>query len=139
MLSLEPVIAARVRDALTPIEPAWTVKGYTTDGGRRDGPQLASVRFLNGNVAASKAGGASVEVGWRVTLSVARGETAAEALDAAVSAVIGTLQNWPPGKVSGRNWERLRLLQVLAPQYAEDALEGVSLTFITSALYEGQR
>jgi len=139
MFLLEPAIVARLRTALTGIDVDWSVMGKTTDDGKRSPSQLASVAFLNGNVADSKGGGVSLETAWRVTLSKRHSEDAAEVLDKAFAAVIGTLHNWPPGEISGRLWERMRLSQVVAPQYAEDALDGVHLVFITAARFAGHR
>jgi len=139
MFLLEPVITQRVRAAIAGLAVEWTVMGKTTDEGRRDAAQLASVAFFNGNVADTKAGGVSLETAWRITLSKRRGADTAEALDGALSAVIAALHDWPPETVSGRQWGRLRLAQVVAPQYPEDALEGVHLVFITSARFNGHR
>ena len=139
MFLLEPLIAGRVRTALAGLDVAWTVMGKTCDDGQRAAPQLASIAFLSGHVADSKAGGVSLETGWRITLSKRRGDDAAAVLDAAFAAVIGALHDWPPGEISGRRWERLRLAQVVAPQHAEDALDGLHLVFVTSARFNGHR
>lgn len=135
MLALEPVIVEQLRSCLA---PAWTVKGYTSDAGRRDAWPLASVSFVDGNVADSKAGAAAVQPAWRVTLVAKRGDEAAALIDAAFAATMAGLHNWTPaGEVGGRRWERLRLLQVMPPQYPEDGLAGIDLTFTTQARYEG--
>lgn len=136
MLALEPVIVAQLRSYLPAV---WKVMGFTSDAGRRDAWPLASVSFVDGNVADSKAGAAAVQPAWRVTLVTKRGDEAALLVDAAFAAVMAGLHNWaPPGEIGGRRWERLRLLQVAPPQYPEDGLVGVDLTFTTQARYDGQ-
>ena len=136
MLALEPVIVEQLRSGLA---AGWKVMGFTSDAGRRDGWPLASVSFVDGNVADSKAGAAAVQAAWRVTLIAKRGDQAAALVDAAFAAVMASLHNWaPPGEIGGRRWERLRLLQVTPPQYPEDGLVGLDLTFTTQARYDGQ-
>lgn len=138
MLLLEKKVVDRVRPALDALGRDWTTMGLNTDPGRRDARPLASVAFFNGNVADSKALAASVEVAYRITVSATRGPDAAGLIDTAVDAVVAAVLGWGPGEVGGRHWDRFRLLQVSAPQYADDALAGVLLTFVTVARFEGQ-
>ena len=135
MLTLEPVICARLREALT---APWTVMGFTADAGRRDGDGIASVLFADANVADPKTSAALVQSGWRVTLVRRRSAAAAVEVDAAFTAVVKALHNWRPGEVAGRRWEPVRLQQVMPPQYAEEGLVGLELTFTTAARYDGQ-
>lgn len=136
MLALEPVIVDQLRAGLP---SGWKVMGFASDAGRRDAWPLASVSFVDGNVADSKAGAAAVQAAWRVTLIAKRGEQAPAQVDAAFAAVMATLHNWaPPGEIGGRRWERMRLLQVTPPQYPEDGLVGLDLSFTTQARYDGQ-
>ncbi|WP_445289670.1 hypothetical protein [Variovorax atrisoli] len=136
MLALEPVIVEQLRSGLA---VGWKVMGLASDAGRRDGWPLASVSFVDGNVADSKTSAAAVQAAWRVTLIAKRGDQAVALVDAAFAAVMASLHNWaPPGEIGGRRWERLRLLQVTPAQYPEDGLVGVDLTFTTQARYDGQ-
>jgi hypothetical protein len=136
MLALEPVIVEQLRSSLA---AGWKVMGFASDSGRRDGWPLASVSFVDGNVADSKAGAAAVQAAWRVTLIAKRGDQAAVLLDAAFADVMASLHNWAlPGEIGGRRWERMRLLQVTPPQYPEDGLVGLDLTFTTQARYDGR-
>lgn len=135
MLALEPLIVERLELGLA---AGWTVKGFTSDAGRRDAWPFASVSFVDGNVADSKQGAVAVQPAWRVTLIAKRGDQAAALIDSAFAAVIGVLHNWAPaGEVGGRRWERLKLLQVMPPQYPDDGLAGIDLTFTTQARYDG--
>jgi hypothetical protein len=135
MLALEPVIVEQLRSGLA---DGWTVMGFAGDAGRRDGWPLASVSFVDGNVADSKAGAAAVQAAWRVTLIAKRGDAAVALVDTAFAAAMAALHNWAPAsEVGGRRWERLRLLQVTPPQYPEDNLVGIDLTFTTQARYDG--
>lgn len=135
MLALEPVIVEQLRSGLA---AGWKVMGFASDAGRRDGWPLASVSFVDGNVSDSKAGAAAVQAAWRVTLIAKRGDAAVALVDAAFAAAMAALHNWAPaGEVGGRRWERLRLLQVTPPQYPEDGLVGIDLTFTTQARYDG--
>lgn len=135
MLALEPVIVSRLREGLP---SGWTVMGISSDDGRRDAWPLASVSFIDGGVADSKAGAAAVQAAWRVQLVAKRSADAAVLVDVAFAACMSTLHGWAPqGQVSGRLWERLKLLQVRAPQYPEDNLVGLEITFTTQARYDG--
>ena len=135
MLALEPVIVEQLRSGLA---AGWKVMGFASDTGRRDAWPLASVSFVDGNVADSKAGAAAVQTAWRVTLIAKRGDQAVALIDGAFAASMSSLHNWQPAdEVGGRRWERLRLLQVMPPQYPEDGLVGVDLTFTTQARYDG--
>lgn len=134
MLSLEAVIATRLRGGLA---PGWTVMGLSTDLGRRDAWPLVSVAFDDGDVPDSKAGAAAVRCAWRVTLVAKRGADVAALVDAAFADCMALLHNWAPGQVAGRLWERMRLVQIQPPQYPEDGLVGFDLTFSTQARYDG--
>lgn len=135
MLALESVIVARLRVVLP---DGWTVMGFTSDKGKREGSLLASVLFVAGNVPDSKAGAANVQPAWRVTLVTRRGDDASTAIDEAFGLSVEALHNWTPGTVSGRTWARMSLVQVAPPQYPEDGLVGIELTFTTSARFDGQ-
>ena len=138
MLQLEPVIVARLEAAL----PAgWVVKGDATGTGDRkpatDGG-LAIVSLAGSAPPTPKGTAAQVAPGWSVVLAGRKGPSAPALIDAAVQAAIGTLHNWMPGEVAGRQWEPFRLAQVSVPLQQDDGITGVELTFTTSGLFKGQ-
>ena len=138
MLALEPVIADRLRLALAPLAAAWQVFGYSTDTGQRDNFPLAGVLFADARVTDSKTGAAEVQPAWRVTLVARKAQDAAQHIDEAFAAAVAHLHNWSPGAVADRRWHPLSLEQVMPPQYPDDGLVGVELTFNTHARYDGQ-
>lgn len=75
---------------------------------------------------------------WQITLVVNRGEDAAEQLDAALEAVIGSLHNWQPGQHGGRGWERLVLSRITEPVFEPSGVFGYEMAFTTAATYHGQ-
>lgn len=75
---------------------------------------------------------------WTVTLVVKRGEAAADQIDAAFAAVVGSLHNWMPGQHGERRWEPLRLGRVTEPLFDNAGLVGCELVFTTGATYMGQ-
>ncbi|MGE4338194.1 MAG: hypothetical protein AB7E55_19780 [Pigmentiphaga sp.] len=138
MLALEPVIADRVREALTPLAATWSVFGYSTSTGDRSSFPLASVMFDAANVADSRSGAVNIAPGWRVTLVTRKSIQASATVDAAFAAVVSALHNWAPGTVSARPWNRLALVAVMAPQYPDDGLVGIEMVFNTHARFDGQ-
>ncbi|MNL22646.1 hypothetical protein D3C87_1440010 [compost metagenome] len=136
MIALEPVIVARLRASLA---GAWAVKGVFFDDGKRSGDLFASVMFADANVPSSEAPGVLVQPLWLVTL-IAKGADAevAEQLDGAFALSVEVLHGWSPGLVSGRRWERLRLVRVKPPPYLDTGLAGIELGFSTSARFDGQ-
>ncbi|CAA2108213.1 hypothetical protein [Variovorax paradoxus] len=136
MFALEPAIVTRLRGELP---QAWAVKGVFTDSGKRDPDLLASVLFIDASVPASDVPGALVRPFWAVTLMAKRSDAEALAhLDGAFALVVEALQGWTPGRVAGRNWERLQLASVKPPPYPENGLVGIELVFSTSARFDGQ-
>lgn len=135
MLALEPVIVARLRQALA---SEWTVFGFTADKGNRDAYPLASVRFLDGSLADSKTSSVAVQPVWRVTLVSRRSDDAATLVDAAFAQCIASLHNWMPGQAGGRGWNRMALVRFSEPQYLDSGLVGVELLFATTAQFKGQ-
>ena len=63
--------------------------------------------------------------------------TAFADLDTAFAAVVASLHNWAPGTHGGRAWQRLQLQQVQR-EATDQGLVAYSLTFKTSARYDGQ-
>jgi hypothetical protein len=137
MLALEPVIVDRLRGAL---DAAWAVKGMTTDAGDRRvtaGP-LASVMFGRATVPDVRGTAVQVQPGWMVLLVARRGPTTAALLDAAVADCVRALHNWSPGEVAGRGWTPLEMASAQAPDYVDDGIVGIELSFNTTAFFEGQ-
>ena len=135
MYSVGNLIKARL-EALTPLA-GWSVRLGTDDGARTAVP-MVDVRLAGLSALPSRNTAVSVQPGWQITLGVRRSATAAEQLDAVFAAVIASLHNWAPGQSAGRGWERLQLSGAVDAVFADEGLCGVTLTFTTSALYEGQ-
>lgn len=138
MFGLESLIVNRAREALTGLSPAWQVYGFSVSTGERASFPQASVMFAEATVSDTKTGAVNVMPGFRVTLAVRKGLTAPARLDEAVAAVIASLHNWAPGASGDRNWNRLALMTMAPPQYADDGVVGIELTFSTHARYDGQ-
>ena len=117
----------------------WDVRKWTEHTDRTVLP-AAELRCVGAGVNDSKRGAAMVGPQWLVTLVVKRDETAEQALDAAMSAVICSLQGWQPGQHGGRGWEAFALVQITEPMVPiETGQVGYELIFNTAASYVGQR
>lgn len=136
MLSLAAPIKARLQalSALT----GWVVR-TGTDAADRSVVPVADVRCTGAGVSDRKTGAVLVSPEWSVTLVLRRSDTAADQLDTALAAVIEALHSWPPGKQGGRGWERLALINISEPDFADEGLAGYRLTFSTAATYMGQQ
>lgn len=132
MLALESHLKTRLQ--ALPALTGWAVRTGTELTDRRMVP-AADVRCTGAGVPDSKAGAVMVSPEWTVTLVVRRSDQAADQLDAAFADVLASLHNWAPGQLGGRGWEPLRLGRVTEPQFAEDGLAGIELTFTTGARY----
>jgi hypothetical protein len=98
----------------------------------------AVIECIGAQVAPGR-GGRMVSPRWNVTLSVKRQAGAAALLDAALDAVIGSLEGWmPPQAADGRAWEPLSLFSVTRPEFSDAGLVSYVISFDTSALYRGQ-
>lgn len=135
MLALAIPLQQRV--AALPQLTGWVVRTNTEAADRKSLPAV-DVRCAGAGVADSKTGAAMVSPEWAVTLMVRRSDTAAEQLDAALSAVICSLHGWAPGQHGGRGWEPLGLLRVQEPTFADEGVVGYELSFSTAARYLGQ-
>jgi hypothetical protein len=135
MLSLEPVIKNRLNDlaALT----GWRVSGACDDVNRAQVP-AADVRMANAAAGDVRRTAAQLEPRWTVSLAVRRGEDVAEQLGVALSSVIETLHNWPPGQVGGRQWTPLQLIGVAEANFSTAGLVGYEVVFSTTAMFDGQ-
>lgn len=134
MLALANPIKLRLLDL--PELGTWAVRTNTEDADRTVVP-AADVRCIGADASAQR-GGVMVGPVWQVELVVRRGDTAADQLDQALSAVICSLQGWQPGGHGGRGWEALSLVRITEPVYADVGLVGYELSFSTSGLYTGQ-
>ncbi|MFM2254186.1 MAG: hypothetical protein RJB68_2523 [Pseudomonadota bacterium] len=133
MLAVGNPIKDRLADLLTD----WSVRLRTDVVEKRQFPAV-EVGIDGAQVADSKTGAVSLTPNWAVTLVVRRGDLAAAQLDEAFAGVVESLHNWAPGAQGGRNWERLRLVSVREPDFADEGVAGVVLVFSTGARYDGQ-
>ena len=135
MLAILPALTARLRQM--PALVTWDVRSHVEPADRRTLPAV-DVRCSRARVADRSTGAVVVSPEWTITLVLRRAADAAQDLDAALADVIGVLHNWAPGKHGGRGWERLALMDVSEPDFADDGVAGYTLTFGTSAMYRGQ-
>ena len=134
MLSLTAPIKTRLQ--ALPALTGWAVRTGTEQADRRIVP-VADVRLTGARVPESDVG-VLVSPEWTVTLVVRSSEIAADQLSAAFAAVIESLQNWAPGEVAGRRWDRLRLVRATPPDFVDEGMAGVEIAFSTSASFDGQ-
>lgn len=90
----------------------------------------------------ANAGKAGIAVAWGVHLIVPRGDGAADQLDEAFAAVIGSLLGYAPGTRKGRYWKPLELSgggSVQVPEFVEQGLAEYAVIFETSAVYSGRK
>lgn len=135
MLAITTPLKTRLQ--ALPALAGWALRAATDTADRRVLPAVA-VRCSGAQVADSKAGAVMVAPQWTVTLVVQRSDQAADELDAAFAAVIESLHNWMPGRHGSRGWEPLRLARVTEPDFIDEGLAGLDLTFTTGAKYDGQ-
>lgn len=132
MLALATPLKLRLQ--ALPALTGWSVRTNTDDADRSVMP-LADVRCIGAAVADSKAMAVMLAPRWQVTLVVRRSNTAAEQIDQALSAVIGSLLGWRAGELGGRGWEPFTLDGVTEPMLPEEGLVGYQVTFATAARY----
>lgn len=135
MLAAAALIEARLKSL--PTLAGWDVRNELNERDRRALPS-ASIACI-GSSANPKDRAAVLEPRWQITLSVRTGAQAADQLDDAIEAVIGSLQGWmPPPDSNARRWEPFRLHSVLPPETQEQGLTTFLTTFTTAGLYRGQ-
>lgn len=134
MLLLEAQIAQRLRDsgAFT----GWAVREGCQDVDRRAVPAL-DVRLSGAGVPKVSKPVVTLQPEWVVSIVTRRGDGAAQQLDAALAAVIGSLHNWRPA-TGVHGWTELQLSHVRPADFVEAALIGCELVFTTAAIYRGQ-
>lgn len=135
MLALAAPLKSRL--SALPQLTGWDVRTNTEDADRSVVPAV-DIRCV-GATASAKDGAVTLSPQWRVTLVLDRSSTAAETLDTAMAAVIGSLHGWQPGKHGRRGWNELVLLSATEPDFATEGVVGYELTFSTAGLYEGQQ
>ena len=139
MFALESVLRDRL--AALPEFATWDVRGGSEEVSKRALPAVI-VACDGVGVPDAKGSSVNVAVAWGVHLIVARSASATADLDAAFTAVIGSLLNHRPGKISGRLWSPLRMLTsgaaVQQPHFAEQGLVEYVVTFESSSVYQGQ-
>lgn len=135
MLAAAALIEARLKSL--PALAGWDVRNELNERDRRALPS-ASIACI-GSSANPKDRAAVLEPRWQITLSVRTGAQAADQLDNAIEAVIGSLQGWmPPPDTNGRRWDRFALHSVLPPETQEQGVISFVITFTTASLYRGQ-
>lgn len=135
MLALTNPIKTRL--AALPALTGWAVRTGSEEVDRRPVPAV-DVRCVAAGVPDSRTSAVMVAPEWTVTIVVKRGDAAADQVDAAFAAVVGSLHNWMPGQQGGRGWEPLRLGRVTEPLFDNAGLVGCELVFTTGAKYMGQ-
>lgn len=135
MLALTAPLKARL--AALPALTGWAVRTGSEQVDRRLVPAV-DVRCGGAGVVDSRTGAAMVAPEWMVTLIVKRGDGAADQIEAAFAAVVGSLHNWRPGQLGGRGWEPLSLARVTEPLFDDAGVVGCELLFTTGARYMGQ-
>ena len=137
MLALQPHLQARLQGLAA--LAGWSVR-HGEDLQERTAIPAAVYACRGATAESQRSGAVMVAPVWTVSLTVARTDTGAAALDAALNAVIEALHGWQPAVAAGqRGWEPLALARITEPQYADAGLLGYVLTFTTSGLYRGQQ
>lgn len=134
MLALADPIKLRLQ--ALPQLTGWDVRTSAEDADRRGIP-MADVRCPGAVVADPKMGAVMLAPRWQITLVVRRSAAAAEQIDHALAAVIGSLLGWRAGELGGRGWEPFTLESVTEPMLSEEGLVGYQVTFATAARYMG--
>lgn len=134
MLAVSTPLCDRL--AALPALAGWDVRSGIEHSNRAVLPAV-DVRCEGAKVSGSRTG-LLLSPFWRITLAIKRSSSAAAVLDAALTAVIGSLHNWPPGEHGGRNWEPLVLVHVIPPELQDASDIGYELMFTTGATYSGQ-
>lgn len=133
-------LIAPIKDRLAalPTLVDWAVRS-STGGGDRSRYPAAVVRMGSAQLTDSTSSDVVISPTLAVQLIVPRSDDAADQLDAAFLAVIGSLHDWAPGRVgvASRNWTRLALVGVAEPQFEDAGLAGIELFFNTSASFSG--
>ncbi|MEG2047256.1 MAG: hypothetical protein RR100_10450 [Comamonas sp.] len=135
MLALEPLIAQRLRELGA--FAGWSVREGCQDANRNAVPAV-DVRMGGASVTQVRKPSVSLQPEWAVTVVVHRGSEAARQLDAALTAVVGSLHNWRPSGVPGRGWTELLVARVQPMDFVDVALVGYEITFTTVAVFDGQ-
>lgn len=134
MFALEPPLIARLQ--AIPGLSGWQVRSSAEEVSRRVTPAV-EVECLGADVSDARNTACLIGVTWGVHLIAAYGPAAMAQLDDAFAAVVASVHNWAPGSVGERAWHRLHLQQVQR-ETSEQGLVAYSLTFKTSARYDGQ-
>lgn len=136
MLAISTPVKARLQ--ALPALTGWAVRLGHEEADRRLLPAV-DVR-CSGAAVTTRSSSTATQLSpeWQITLVVKRGDEAAEQIDAALQAVIGSLHNWQPGQQGGRGWERLVLTRITEPVFDQSGVAGYELGFTTAATYHGQ-
>jgi hypothetical protein len=134
MFALEPILLARLQ--ADPALAGWSVRSSAAETTRRPLPAV-ELQCEGADITDARTTAVAVGVTWGVHLITQYSLTAAAELDAAFAVVVASLHNWAPGAQGGRAWQRLQLQQVQR-EATDQGLIAYSLTFKTSARYDGQ-
>lgn len=135
MLMLESLIAKRLHELGA--FAGWQVRQGCHDVNRISVPAV-DVRMGGASVTQARKPAVSLQPEWSVSAVVRRGDEAAQQLDAALTAVIGSLHNWRPSIPGGRGWTELQVARVQPMDFSDVALVGYEITFTTVAVFDGQ-
>jgi hypothetical protein len=134
MFALESPIIARLQ--ADPALSGWQVRSSAAEASRRPLPAV-EVQCEGADITDARNTAVAVGVAWGVHLIAQYSTTVMVELDTAFAAVVASLHNWSPGIHGGRAWQRLQLQQVQR-ETSDQGLVAYSLTFKTSARYDGQ-
>ncbi|MGP1684658.1 MAG: hypothetical protein ACTS8S_20240, partial [Giesbergeria sp.] len=116
MLALATPLQSRL--AALPALTGWAVRLDADTEDRRSLPAV-TVGCIGAGATDSEAQAVALDVSYSVFLIAPRGLAAAAQLDAAFEAVVAALHNWTPGRIGARQWRRMALRAVRAPEFAD--------------------
>ena len=133
-------LIAPIKDRLQVLAPlaGWDLRSEDIDAPRSALPAV-DVRCSGAVAQDSESVAVTLDPAYTVTLAVRRGPQAAAELEAALSAVIGSLHNWRPGGQGGVQWRRIALQVVRPPEFVDAGAVACELTFASSAVYHGAK
>ena len=134
MIDLEPVIVARVQEALG---NKWRCAGEITSTGQRDTVPRAAVRFVGAQIGNMTEGAVAVGPIWAVTLVVRRGTGADVAISDAFRDLLQAMHGWAPTDTPGFIGCTFRATGSVPVTFGDDGLYGLEVAFSISGDFEG--
>ena len=131
-------LIAPIKDRLQalPQLAGWDVQTGTETTDRRV-RRVIDVRCTGADAKDSESQAVTLDPAYTITVVVPRSDVAAEELDEALAAVIGTLHNWSPGRIGLIQWRRVALRVAREAEFTESGLAAYELIFTSSAVYHG--